>query len=132
METKVYINNGKITKSWPNAAWTGTHLDRPFWSVHGFSQVSSGSAGSRPWPASSSLRGPSPQALTLLGGAGFITWRLRHPFLGERRRGPRHFWSRRACLGYGPAPGPTEKKKPWAILVRLVRRPTNIDLKQPF
>ena len=26
------------------------------------------------------------------------------------QRGPRHFWSRRACLGYGPVPLPTKRK----------------------
>ena len=30
--------------------------------------------------------------------------------LGECRRGPRHFWKCRACVGFGPAPGPTLKK----------------------
>ena len=33
-----------------------------------------------PQPASSSLRGPSPQDLTLLVGARFIAWHLRYPF----------------------------------------------------
>ena len=59
------------------------------------------------WLISSSLRAPSLQALTLFGGARFIAWRLRRPSLGECRRGPRHFWSGRACLGHGLAPGPT-------------------------
>ena len=37
-------------------------------------------------PASSSLRGPSSQGLTLLGGAQFITWRLRRPIFEKCRR----------------------------------------------
>ena len=57
-----------------------------------------------------SLRGPSSQALTLFGGVRFIAWRLRHPFLGECQWGPRHFGDCQACLGYGPAAGPTLKK----------------------
>ena len=51
-----------------------------------------------------------PQALTLLGEARFITWRLRCPFFGECHWGLRHFWSCWACLDYSPAPRPTEKK----------------------
>ena len=51
-----------------------------------------------PWPTSSSIRGPSPQALTLLGGAMFIAWSLRCPFLEECRQGSMHFWRRRTCL----------------------------------
>ena len=72
----------------------------------------------------SSFRRPSHQALTLLGGARFIAWCLRRPFLGECRRGPRHFWECRVCLGYGPAPLPTVKILS-ATLVRLVGRATN-------
>ena len=76
----------------------------------------------------SSLRDPSPQALTLLGGVRFIAWRLRRPFLGEWRRGPRHLWECRGCLGYGPAPWPTVKR-PCATLVHLVEGATNtVDL----
>ena len=32
------------------------------------------------------------------------------PFLGECRRGPRHFWDCRARVGSGPEPGPILKK----------------------
>ena len=39
---------------------------------------------------------------------------------------PRHFWECRACLGYGPAPRPTEKRS-CGIPVRLVGRKTNTD-----
>ena len=57
-----------------------------------------------PWPASSSLRELSSQALTLLRGARFIVWRLRRPYLGECRLGPKaflepigHFWATALC-----------------------------------
>ena len=60
-----------------------------------------------PWPASSSLRRPSPQALTHFGGARFIAWRLSHPILGECWQVPRNFLRHRACLDYRPAPVPT-------------------------
>ena len=43
------------------------------------------------------------------GGSRFIVQRLRHPFIWLYRRGPRHFWNRRACLGYYPNPGPIFK-----------------------
>ena len=72
----------------------------------------------------SSLRGPSPQALTLFGGVRFITWRRGRPYLGECRRGQRHFREFRARVGYGPALGST-LKRPCAILFRLVGRPIN-------
>ena len=78
------------------------------------------------WPASSSLRRPFPKALTLLIVARKIIWRLRLPFLGECRRGPRHFCECQACLGYGSAPGPTNRR-PCAPLVRLMERATNTD-----
>ena len=55
-------------------------------------------------------QGSVPQALTLLGGVRFIVWHLRRSFLEECRWGPRHFWSHRACLGYGPMLGSTLKK----------------------
>ena len=63
-----------------------------------------------PWLASSSLRKPSLQALTLLRGARFITWCLRSLFLEESQQGPRHFCSHQTCLGNSPAPGPTKKE----------------------
>ena len=53
--------------------------------------------------------GGRPQALTLFGGVGFIARRLRGPFLGECRRGLRHFWKCRARVGYASAPEPTLK-----------------------
>ena len=55
-------------------------------------------------------QGPSPQVLTLMGGVRFIAWRLRYPFLGECRRGLRHFGECWMHLGSGPVPGPTLKK----------------------
>ena len=57
-----------------------------------------------------SLRGPSPQVLTLLGGVRFIAWCLRLPFLGECRQGPKHFGECRTHLCYSPAPRNTLKK----------------------
>ena len=44
-----------------------------------------------PWPASASLKGQSSQALTLRRGVRFIARRLRHPALGECRRGRKVF-----------------------------------------
>ena len=67
-----------------------------------------------------------PQALTLSRGAMLITWRLRHPSLGECRRGLRHFWECQGYLGYSPAPGHT-LKRPCATLVLLVGRTTNTN-----
>ena len=67
---------------------------------------------------------PRSQALTLLGGARFIAWCLRCPFLGECWLGLRYFGECRACLGYGSAPGST-LKSPWAVLVRFMGRATN-------
>ena len=75
--------------------WNGTHFGCLCWSVHGSGLVCPGSCGSRLRPsdidsgkpafmsdvprlASSSLRGPSPLALTLFGGVRFIAWRLRN------------------------------------------------------
>ena len=59
-------------------------------------------------PAYSSLWGPPPpQALTLLGGARFFDWDLRRFFSGKCRRDPWYFCANQACLGYGPALGPT-------------------------
>ena len=88
----------------------GTHFGWLCLLVHGSGQVCLGSSGRqlRPFdmdsrklafmsgmqrPASSSLRRLSLQVLTLLGGAKFIAWRLRWPFLGECRQDSRHFWS---------------------------------------
>ena len=41
-----------------------------------------------------------PQALTLLGVARFIAWRLMRPFLGECRQGPRYFGECQVCQIY--------------------------------
>ena len=76
--------------------WAGALFGWPCWSVHGSGRVCPGSGGSwqrpsgmdsgkpafmsgAPRPASSSLGGLSPEALTLLGGARFIAWRMRPP-----------------------------------------------------
>ena len=64
------------------------------------------------------------QALNLLGEVRFISWPQKHPFLGECRRGHKHFWECRANLSYGFALGPT-LKSPCTTLVRLVGRLTN-------
>ena len=64
----------------------------------------------------SSIRGLSPLALAFLGRDRFIASYLRRPFLGEYRRGQRHFWSRQVSLGHGPPTGPT---------FRFVERMTN-------
>ena len=71
------------------------------------------------WPASKSPRGPSFQALILLGGVRFNAWVSRHPSLGD-------FWGRQAHLGYSPALG-TTKKRPCATFARLVGRMKNIS-----
>ena len=51
---------------------------------------------------SSNPRRPFSEALILSRWARFIAWRLRRPFFGKCRLGPRHFCVRQACLGYGP------------------------------
>ena len=56
-----------------------------------------------------SLRELSPQALILSRRARFIAKRLKHPFLGECRRGSRHFWNHWVCMGYGHASGSYKK-----------------------
>ena len=53
--------------------------------------------------------GCRPQALTLLGGAKFIAWRLRRLFLRECQRNPMHFWRYQACLGYDLRPDTSKK-----------------------
>ena len=82
----------------------GSHFARPWYQQHRSGQVCLVTG------HTSSLIGPSPQALTLLGEVRFITWRLRLPYLGKCRWVPRHFWECCARLRYGPAPGPTLKK----------------------
>ena len=95
-----------------------THFGRPWCQRHGSGRMCLVSG------HTSSLRGPFPQALTLLGGVRFIPWRLKRLFLGNYLQGPRRFEECQARLGYDPAPGPT-LKIPYATLVRLVGRPTN-------
>ena len=51
-----------------------------------------------------------PQALTLLGRARFIAWRLRFPLFMGILTGVKQFWECRACLGYGPVPRSTLSK----------------------
>ena len=50
----------------------------------------------------------SPQTLTHLGGAKYIAWRLRRPFLGKCRRSPRYSCAHQAFLGYSPVSRPTQ------------------------
>ena len=50
-------------------------------------------------------QGAITQALSLSGGARFITWRPRLLILEEYRRVSRHFWNPQACVGNSPAPG---------------------------
>ena len=54
------------------------------------------------WPASLSFRGPSPQALTLLGGARFIAWCLRHPFFRRMPTGPEAVLEPQGVSGLDP------------------------------
>ena len=72
------------------------------------------------------LRCPSPQALTLLGGARFISWCLGCSFLKECWRGPRHFWSHRHVWALALHLDPP-KKWPCAILVQSVGWITNTN-----
>ena len=64
-----------------------------------------GSAGSRSRCTLKSMSEPQGlvlQVLTFLGGAKFITCRLRRAFLASCWRGPRHFSCYRACPGLQP------------------------------
>ena len=47
-------------------------------------------------------QGAVPSGSNSLKEVRFIAWQM--------LMGPRHFWECRACLGYGPMPGPTLKK----------------------
>ena len=112
------------------AHWAGTHFRQPYCLIHGSGQVCLGSSGIQLRPSagkpafishelrrhSLSLRKPTPQVLTLSGGARFIAWCLRCLFLGECQQDSRHFWNNQTCVGYSPAPGPY-KKRPCAILM---------------
>ena len=65
-----------------------------------------------------------PSDMDFLGGARFIAWRLKLPFFETYRRGSKHFWECRACLGHIPGLGPTFKR-PCTTLVRLIVCATN-------
>ena len=82
---------------------TNTSLISHFFELRLFNRLSGIRVG---WLIFSSLWGPSPLVLTLMGGVRFITRRLRRRSF-ECRRGPRHFWDCRTRVGFGPAPGPT-------------------------
>ena len=114
MNSSSFINTNPILLSLRiHPIWAVTHFGWPCWLVHRSGRVCPGSAGSWlklfdckpafmsgvPRPASSNLRGPYPQTLTLLGGARFITWCLRHPFL---RQGPRNFFEMLGVSGLWP------------------------------
>ena len=120
-----------LFRAWPySCIWIrniGKNFGQPYLSVPGSSWVCPGSGGSRPRPsdtdsgkpafmsgaprpASLILSGPSPQTLTLVRRAMFITWPLGCSLLGVCRRVPRYFSAQLGSLGYGPAPGPTWNK----------------------
>ena len=100
----------------------GSHFGRPWYQRHGSGRMCHvpgcggrprlpGAGAGEAWHSRSAAEtdiprasGNRPQVLTLIGRARFI------PFLGGCRRGLRHFWECRRCLGYGPAPRPTLKK----------------------
>ena len=90
--TPLAVGRGRLTWILVSWHWCRAHQDRH--------PLCSGGVSSR-------LGGGIPQALTLFGGARFITWCLRRLFLGGYRWVPRHFWNHQAWLGYGPTPGPS-------------------------
>ena len=74
--------------------------------------VCSGSSGSRSKSTLTGILEPqeaAPPVLTLLGGSGFVAWRMGCFFIVKWRRGSRHFWSCWACLGYGLHLDPPKK-----------------------
>ena len=73
-------------------------------------------------------QGPFLQVLNCFRGARFIAWGLKHPFFGEIRRGPRHFWNRRACLGYRAVAGSQVKKALYHTLAQWDAQ-TNTEMK---
>ena len=93
--------------------WSGVSRLRMRYSVEAGEQEWRGglafASRSQVWHTSS-LKKPCPRALTHLGGVRFIAWRLRRPFLGKCRRGPRYFWECRAYMGYSLAPESTLNK----------------------
>ena len=99
-------------------------------SVRGCGWVCPCSRGSRrgaPRPTSSSLRGGGvPQALTVLGGARYITWFLRHPFLRWMPAGPEAFLEPPGLFRLRPW-AQTHIKSPLASLVWLIGRAINTD-----
>ena len=96
--------------------WAGTHFGRPRFTVYGFLVPVAVGRGA-PWLASSSFWGPSPLALTPLGGARFIAWRLRHPYFRGIPMGPEAFLE-----------SPDPQKRPCATLVQLVGLATNTNI----
>ena len=123
-------------RRWPNShlatPFIGTHFSRLCSPIHGSDRVSPDSGDSRsmpfdmdsrkpgfissaPWPASLSLGGPSPQALTS-EGLGLLD----APFWGMPTE-PEAFWGLQGVSGLRPSPGPTLKKG------RLVGHSINTD-----
>ena len=80
-----------------------------------------------PWPASSSLRGAVPQALTLLGGVRFIARRLRHSVLRECRQKPEEFSEPPGVSGPKPYRPVPPKNRPCDTLNCSEGRTTNTD-----
>ena len=95
--------NSARNQRWCASPVVGSNFDQTCYALHGSVRVCVITG------HTSCLKGPLLQALTLFGGAGFITWRLRHPSLRDSRRSRRYFWKCRARVGYGPVPGPTLK-----------------------
>ena len=74
----------------------GTHFSRPLWKRHRSGRVCH-------LPGhTSSFRGPSPQALTLLRGVRFIAWRQRCPFFREMPTGLESFLVMPGASGQRP------------------------------
>ena len=81
----------------------GTYFGRPCLSVHGSGWVCPGSVGSR--SRLSDMNSGKPvffQALTLIGGARLMAWRLRRTFLEKCQRSPRHFLEPPGMSGLWP------------------------------
>ena len=114
---RIYLTLGVITSKQSGAyallsgrRWAGTHFSRPHFIGAWIWSVCPGSRSSRSrftFTGILKTQKAVPPALTLIGGARFIAWRLRRHFLGECRRGPWHLGGYQACLCYSSAPGPT-------------------------
>ena len=96
--------------------------------IHGSGRVCPGVGGSRSRCALTGILEPQEIVLpgsNLLGGAGFIAWRVKHPSLGEcRRRSPKHFGAAGRVWATALRLDPP-KKRPCATHVQLVGRSIN-------